>query len=131
MVVTGIGLNVDLQAASVAAEAIEGARSIADLARFGLAPVPRHELAARLIDRVCEAFVAYETAGFAALAPRWSERDWLRGRQLTVDTPQRQITGVGAGIAEDGALLVDTGADSLRRVTSGSVVAADARVNSS
>jgi BirA family biotin operon repressor/biotin-[acetyl-CoA-carboxylase] ligase len=122
MVVTGIGLNVDLQETPGAATGIGDARPIADLAGLGVPLAPRHEIAARLIERVCGAFVAYEDSGFVPLAARWSERDWLRGRQLTVDTPRRRVAGVGAGIADDGALLVDTGAGTRIRVTSGSIV---------
>jgi biotin-(acetyl-CoA carboxylase) ligase len=124
--VTGIGLNIDLERTLEVAPAIEGARKVVDLAGFTETLAARHEIAARLIERVCAAFAAYEEAGFAPLVSRWSERDWLRGRQLTIETPERQIMGIGAGIADDGALLVDTGADTPSRVTSGSVVAADA-----
>ncbi len=125
MVVTGIGLNVDLGQTLDVVPAIEGARKIVDLAAVSNALAPRHEIAACMIEHVCTAFASYETAGCAALVSRFSRRDWLRGRELTVDTPQRRITGVGAGIADDGALLVDTGAGAPSRVTSGSVVAAD------
>ncbi|MEJ2298546.1 MAG: biotin--[acetyl-CoA-carboxylase] ligase [Woeseiaceae bacterium] len=126
LVVTGIGLNIDLDRTLEVAPAIEGARKIVDLAGFADSLAPRHEIAARMIDRVCAAFAAYEEAGFAAFAARWSERDWLRGRQLTVATPQSRVTGIGAGIADDGALLVDTGSGTPHRITSGTVVAADA-----
>jgi BirA family biotin operon repressor/biotin-[acetyl-CoA-carboxylase] ligase len=125
MVVTGIGVNIDLGQTVDVAPAVAGIGKIVDLAGFADALAPRHEIAARIIERVCAAFVAYETAGFAALTRRWSQRDWLLGRQLTVDTPQRRITGVGAGIADDGALLIDTGCGSPSRVTSGSVAAAE------
>lgn len=126
LVVTGIGVNIDLGRTLEVTPAIEGARKVVDLAGFTDRLAPRHEIAARMIDSVCAAFAAYEGTGFAALASRWSERDWLFGRQLMVDTPQRRITGIGAGIADDGALLVDTGSGTPKRVTSGSVVATDA-----
>ena len=60
---------------------------------------------------------------------QWAERDWLLDRELTIDTPQRQVTGMGAGIADDGALLVDIGSGVVRRITSGSVVMAGIREN--
>jgi biotin-(acetyl-CoA carboxylase) ligase len=51
----------------------------------------------------------------------------LFGREITVDTANRQLAGVGAGVAEDGALLVNTRASGMHRVTSGSIVLAGDR----
>ena len=100
----------------------DSARRIADIA--GIATVlPKHEdLAARLIDSLCATFVDFETEGFDRYVQQWGERDWLFGRELAIDMQQQQVTGTGAGIADDGALLVDTGEGMIRRVTSGSVV---------
>ena len=80
-------------------------------------------IAARLVDGLCSVFAGYEQGGFGAFAQHWPARDWLRGRELTIDTPHRQLVGVGAGVADDGALLVDAGGGEIHRVSSGSVVA--------
>jgi BirA family biotin operon repressor/biotin-[acetyl-CoA-carboxylase] ligase len=125
-VVAGIGINVDIGSSPEPAVDTGPGRPVADLARYASVLPPRHALAARMIDSVCRVFADYESCGFADLAPRWSGRDWLRGRRLVVDTPHRQVAGIGAGIAEDGALLVDTGTGVLTRITSGSIVTADA-----
>jgi biotin-(acetyl-CoA carboxylase) ligase len=61
------------------------------------------------------------------VADRWSRYDWLLGREITIDTADHQFSGIGAGVAEDGALLVDTKDSGIRRVTSGTIVIAGAR----
>ena len=119
-VVTGVGINLDLREAL----ATNLERKVADLERYASETPERNELAARLIDGICGTFVTYEMSGFAAYAERWPHRDWLLGRDLTISLAQEQIRGVGAGVANDGALLVDTGSGSVSRVTSGTVVSA-------
>ena len=123
-VVTGVGLNVDLPQEFGPGDEPEWAGRVVDLA--GLAPGLPHmnTIAASLVDSLCGVYATYEQDGFAAFTPRWSARDWLRGRELTIDTPRRQLVGTGAGVADDGALLVDDGDGEVHRVSSGSVVAA-------
>ena len=53
-----------------------------------------------------------------------SKQGWLHGREVTVDLPDGQISGVAAGVDTDGALLVDTGEEKAR-VVSGSIVTAE------
>lgn len=126
-VVTGLGLNVDLGTELDFGTDTDWARRVVDLAGFASAVPQRGDLAARLIDGLAATFLEFEAGGFGSFASRWSGRDWLLGREVTVDTPQRQVTGIGAGIADDGALLVDTGDGPCSRITSGSVVMAGVR----
>lgn len=126
-VVTGVGINVDLGEEPDFGAAMGWARRVVDLAGFAEKPPPRDELAARLIDSLCATFVDYETDGFDGYLLKWPDRDWLLGRDITVDTPGRPVTGVGIGIADDGALLVETAAGVVSRITSGSVVMAGMR----
>ncbi len=74
------------------------------------------------MDGLCGVFVDYEARGFEAFAGRWRERDWLRGRELTIDTPPEPVAGTGAGVADDGALLIAVSGGTIHRVTSGTVV---------
>jgi len=121
-VVTGVGLNVDLGDLSNLELEMGSVRRVADLAGL-TANMPNYEnLAARLIDSLFATFVNFETDGFEPYVRRWVERDWLFGRDLVIDTQQSQVAGTGAGIADDGALLVDTGGRGVQRITSGSVV---------
>jgi BirA family biotin operon repressor/biotin-[acetyl-CoA-carboxylase] ligase len=126
-VVTGIGLNVDLGDAPDIRVETDWASRVADLAGFAQKVPSRETLAARLVDRLGTAIIEYETGGFEYFIHKWPGRDWLLGRELTIETAQRQVTGIGAGIANDGALLVDTGIGDCSRITSGSVVSAGER----
>ena len=126
-VVTGIGLNVDLpERFDVGAESGR-TQPVSDLAGLTRKLPSPNAIAARLIDGLCEVFLTYESDGFAAYASRWPQRDWLRGRALKIDAPQEPVSGVAAGVDDDGALLVDDGSGSLRRVTSGTVIVEDLR----
>lgn len=125
-VVTGLGLNVELGENLELAS--EWRRGVSDLAGIVTTPPSCDELAARLIDGLCSTCVEYEKCGFAGCAHKWPGHDWLSGRELTVETPQQQVTGIGAGIADDGALLVDSGGGEVNRIVSGSVMTTGARV---
>ncbi len=90
--------------------------------------VPQCEkIAGVLATRLLQTFVEYESNSFARFVEPWSRRDWLFGREITVDTADGHIAGIGAGVAADGALLVSTPASGVRRVTSGSIVVAGDR----
>jgi BirA family biotin operon repressor/biotin-[acetyl-CoA-carboxylase] ligase len=125
-VVTGIGLNIDLPAS--AADMIESdwARRPVDLGRV-IDPLPAREIvAAAIIEGLYGVMRKFAAMGFAAFATDWAGLDWLRGRDVIVDQPDRQITGIAAGVDADGALLIDTGKEKIR-VVSGSIVMAGPR----
>ena len=120
-VVTGIGINLDLGPDFELAADGEPARPATDISAL-LPTRPRSELiAAALVNRIHEAFARFESAGFSGFASRWTERDWLLGRLVVVETARTRVTGVGAGIADDGALLLEADG-AVRRVTSGTVL---------
>jgi BirA family biotin operon repressor/biotin-[acetyl-CoA-carboxylase] ligase len=123
-VVSGIGLNIDLAERMDFGLEKNGALRIVDLKGHVEELPGRNQIAASIVTGLSRTFVDYEVGGFSKFASQWPERDWLLGRELTVDSPQQEITGVGAGIAKDGALLVDTLSGGIHRVTSGSVVMA-------
>lgn len=121
-VVTGVGLNIDLRERLDFDLETDWARHSVDLKKQ-VGELPSwDQIAANLVSGLSKTFVEYEAGGFAGFVSRWSEHDWLFGREVTIDTAQRQITGVGAGVADDGALLIDTQFEGTHRVTSGSVV---------
>lgn len=124
-VVTGMGINVELdEEVDIVGE---WSRQVVDLSRVADRIPPRDEMAARIVDALCATFINYEEHGFAGYAQEWREHDWLYGRTVTIDTGGGEVSGVGAGVAEDGALLVDTGSEALMRITSGSVRTAATR----
>ena len=122
-VVTGIGVNVRLPEAIPVSEGSEWAGHIADLAGISDASLDSNRIAGALVSRLCEAFVAFEADGFSSFLTRWQACDWLDGREITVETVDERISGIGAGVSADGALLV-AARDGLRTVTSGTVIRA-------
>jgi BirA family biotin operon repressor/biotin-[acetyl-CoA-carboxylase] ligase len=126
-VVTGVGVNVDLQG-SDDIDMINGwAEQVVDLNSICDVQPDHEEIAAQLTSHLLQTFLDFEASGFEPIAERWSRYDWLLGRDITIDTSDRQFSGVGAGIANDGALLVDSPEFGLRRVTSGSIIKAGPR----
>ena len=126
-VVTGLGLNLQLDRQIASDLASEGGRRVVDLAGFAGDLPCRNELTASLIDALCATFVDFEARGFSAYLERWTEIDWLRGRSVTVETPSASVRGTGAGIARDGALLVLSESGDVTKITSGTIVVASER----
>jgi BirA family biotin operon repressor/biotin-[acetyl-CoA-carboxylase] ligase len=126
-VVTGVGINLNLVEALEPGMKNDWARQIVDLKQVCDASPPAEEVAGLLAKHLITAFVDYEKTGFEPIAEYWSQYDWLRGRHITVDTAAEQVSGIGAGVAEDGALLIHTTEAGIRRITSGTIVFAGAR----
>ncbi len=102
--VIGVGINVRLPAA--AARAI--GRPVADLAGAIGSP-SRNALAARLLGEIAAAAAAFDRDGFGAFRAEWQRRHAWQGRRVRVLAPSREtVDGIAAGVADDGALIVDT-----------------------
>ena len=128
-VVSGIGLNLDLPEALDLGEASDWAHRPVDLKAITDEPPLREHLAGGIIEAIVETCIAYESDGFEPFSERWRKYDWLLGREITVDTPARQITGMAQGVDDDGALLVASGQGQMR-IMSGSIVLSGAAGNS-
>ena len=126
-VVTGIGLNLDFTDVDDFGAEAGWARRIVDLKSLCEQVPQRERIAGVLATRLLQTFVEYESNSFARFIEPWSRRDWLFGREITVDTAGGHIAGIGAGVTDDGALLVSTPGSGVRRVTSGSIVVAGDR----
>ena len=100
--VIGVGINVRTPAA--AKRAVD--RPVADL---GGAIGSRNALVARLATEIAAAATVFEREGFAAFRGEWLRRHAWQGRPVRVLAPSRRtVDGVAAGVADDGALIVDT-----------------------
>jgi len=111
-VVVGIGVNVAMRALPPDIAAI--ATSLALLGD----PLPSRE--AVLVDVLAgfeTRLALFAELGFAAVLPELERHDALRGRAIEVG----DVRGEGAGIGDDGALLVRDGAGVVHSVTSGTV----------
>ncbi|HSD43782.1 MAG TPA: biotin--[acetyl-CoA-carboxylase] ligase [Burkholderiales bacterium] len=113
--IIGVGINVRIPDA--ARRAIP--QPVADL---GDAPYGSRSAAlARLLAGMDEALAMFERAGFAAFREEWQWRHAFQGARVRLLVPpERSIEGVAAGVAEDGALLLDTG-DGVKRFYAGEI----------
>ena len=123
-IVAGIGVNFDLEGELDLGGENGWTTCAMDLASICKRLPQREAVAAALANQWLQACVAFESSGLGASLERWPGYDWLAGRSITVDTGERQITGTGAGLAEDGALLVEAADAGLQRVSSGNIVLA-------
>jgi BirA family biotin operon repressor/biotin-[acetyl-CoA-carboxylase] ligase len=113
--VIGIGLNLRLRA-GVRALLAQPATDLATIA--GRVPLRNQLLAATLIEleRVLEGFARQ---GFAPLREEWMASHAHQGRLVTLSSAEGgTVAGVAAGVAADGALLLQT-AGGLQRFVSG------------
>lgn len=120
-VVVGLGLNVHIRDRIDFAEDSDWAHRAVDLNSI-MDVVPEREfLAATVIEHLYGSMAKFEARGFVSVD--WRQHDWLLGREVSVDMPDKQICGTAAGVDEDGALLIETKAGR-QRVISGSIVMA-------
>lgn len=125
-VVTGVGLNVDIaERVDFGAESDWAHRAV-DLKSIMPDHPERELVVGALIDSLYLTFRRYDEAGLPVFMDDWRQHDWLHGREITVDMPDKQVTGEAAGINDDGMLLVDTATGQVK-VLSGSIVMAGPR----
>ncbi len=122
-VVTGIGLNVDIPQRIDFGVESDWAHRAVDLKSISSSLPGRELIAGTVIEYLNLTFNRFEETGLRAFMGEWRQHDWLLGRDITVDMPDKQITGTAAGVGEDGALLVDSRGGQVR-VISGSIVMA-------
>jgi len=104
-VVIGVGINVRLSEATRA----RIGQAAADLeTACGVAP-DRNRLLAGVLDELDCLLEAFGRAGFASLRDEWQRRHAQQGRRVTLTLPDgTRRSGRARGVAEDGALLLET-----------------------
>jgi BirA family biotin operon repressor/biotin-[acetyl-CoA-carboxylase] ligase len=105
--VIGIGLNVRMP--TEAATAIDQPWTDLQAQIAGGAPT-RDEVAAALLASLTEALGRFDADGLAPFLPRFEALDVLRDTEVDAQIADRTVTGVAAGIADDGALQLRTDA---------------------
>ena len=119
-VLLGIGVNVNVPATDLPPTERLPATSL--LVETG-ALLDRLSLFGDIIDRLQAAYGEFEELGLRGLRDRWDALDDLRDRPLSVQLGGRVVEGRGAGIDDDGRLLVVDDDDAIHRIDSGEVTA--------
>jgi BirA family biotin operon repressor/biotin-[acetyl-CoA-carboxylase] ligase len=101
--VIGIGLNLTMPNDS--AQLIDQPWIALD--QLDIALPSRNVLAARFIQILVEALPEFETQGLRPFIPAWRKLDCYRDREVILHIGDRRIQGIGRGIDEQGALLVE------------------------
>jgi BirA family biotin operon repressor/biotin-[acetyl-CoA-carboxylase] ligase len=104
--VIGIGLNVKLPEAT--RNGID--QPVADMDEISAEKINRNLLLANLLRHLNEVLTQFEREGFTKLREEWQNLHAYHGKQVRVLLPNGSAQhGTVTGIAEDGALLVDSG----------------------
>jgi BirA family biotin operon repressor/biotin-[acetyl-CoA-carboxylase] ligase len=102
--VIGVGINVRARARL----GDEIGQAVTDLAQCG-STASRNDLLADLLASIAEAAATFERRGFMAFREEWNRRHALQGRRVRIVLAERKaVDGIAAGVADDGALLLET-----------------------
>ena len=113
--VIGIGLNLRLRAGVRAAIA----QAVTDLASISAQLPQRNRLLAAILIELAPVLEQFAARGFAPLRGEWMDRHAHQGKPVTLASGDgTTVVGRAAGVAEDGALLLET-AQGLERYING------------
>lgn len=105
--VIGIGLNVAPEWSEAPAGSHFNGRPPISLRELGLEPATALSTVLRsLRSYLLQAIALLRDQRWQALLPGLRQRDCLLGQHIQVEQRQRRITGIGAGIQDDGSLLI-------------------------
>ncbi|MDR3444458.1 MULTISPECIES: biotin--[acetyl-CoA-carboxylase] ligase [unclassified Dyella] len=114
--IIGVGLNVRLTSALHE----QAGQPVNDLTTLAGAAPDRNLVAAALVTALAEGLEQFEREGFAAFVEEYARYDLLHGKALRVQGAAGVLEGVGAGVDERGALLLQAD-DGLHRIDSADV----------
>ena len=101
--VIGIGVNIDIpaEAHSLVDQPID------DVQRAAGKKIYRNEIAASLLADLHRNLSLFASEGFAPFRDAWMEHDSLGGKQVVLDTGNQIVTGIGRGVDQYGAILLE------------------------
>lgn len=121
--VIGIGLNVNISKAL----GQNIGQPWCDVAEIINATPQRNKLVGLLIDQLLTAVALFQREGLEPFIEKWRELDISYGRQVTIITPQEQITGIARGINEKGHFMLQDKFGKMRSFVAGEVSLAKTR----
>ena len=117
-VVVGIGINVNTDLSELPATV---SRTAGSLKSASGTAVDRNELLARVLLQLDVEYTAALASGFARALDGFRDRDYLLGREISVQTKDGPVPGRAAGISERGALIMQLPQQEVRCFHSGDV----------
>ncbi len=103
VVAIGIGLNLGL---SPDAHARINER-VTDVSAASGATPSRNLAAAAILDELVLILQDFSISGFDPYRAQWQQHDYLAGRQIRLEMPERVVHGIARGVAVDGTLLIE------------------------
>jgi len=103
-VVVGVGLN--LRSDREAMQSVTQAWTALDQA--GFVHTKRNQLAGAVLNKLLTALAMFEHAGFEPFQAKWQEYDCAQNHLLQIHTANGVVEGMGRGVNQQGALLVET-----------------------
>ena len=107
--VLGVGINVHMPATASTAGIDQPWTDV----HSQLPACSRNTLAALLLEELLAGLDLFARQGFAPFTGPWEEMDGLRGQTIEVYSGDKVLKGTAIGINESGALLLDTGKETL------------------
>lgn len=105
--VVGVGLNVNNSVRDAPAELRDTAISMCDVLPTSGLSLDRTAVLIACLSQIEVQLARFERSD-PTLTDDWRSRSLLTGRQVRVETPRQQIEGICEGLADDGALRVQT-----------------------
>lgn len=96
-VVIGVGINVE----PVSLQSAIGLKEITKDV------ISRNQLAAYLIEELCQSLPQFEAQGFSAFKDQWQQLDMLSGNLITITQREASLTGTALFVNQHGELVVD------------------------
>lgn len=107
-IVTGIGINYQEEESRLESDGMNGT----SLSVHGEILPSRDELVVAIVRNLLRGYAEFESDGWGAFVDRWDALDYLRDKQVDIERQKgEKLAGQVAGVAPDGALLVDSGGE--------------------
>lgn len=103
-VVFGIGVNIELSAASI--DSID--RPVIDLNSIMAETPSRAILLAAVLNHLCCNLREYESSGFSSFEERWNSLDCYRMSNIEIQNGESRLIGKSLGVDAGGSLLLQT-----------------------
>lgn len=124
-VILGVGLNVNVRQAELAAALGPAAAGATSLRQAAGREIDRNKLLATYLNFLEKWLDVYRTRGPDPVLYAWRERDVLTGRRVVVVNGGQRGPEHVLGVNQDGCLVVEDPAGAVREVLSGEVQLAD------